>query len=53
MNGRHSEQVGKVFVVTGGMRGCLICGGVFTPKEAAEHAAAPCCPLVKNRNKSA
>jgi len=53
MKGRHSEQVGKVFVVTCGMRGCLICGGVFTPKEAAEHAAAPCCPLVKNRNKSA
>jgi len=24
------------------MRNCLICDGVFTPREAAEHAAIPC-----------
>jgi hypothetical protein len=29
------------------MRQCLICGGVFTRKEAAEHATAPCCAVVK------
>jgi hypothetical protein len=37
-------MIGKVFVVTCGMRRCLICDGVFTPKEAAEHAKVPCCP---------
>lgn len=38
------ENVGKVFVVVGGMRRCLICEGLFTPKQAAAHAIAPCYP---------
>ncbi len=33
------ETVGKVFVVVGGMRRCLICDGMFTPTQAANHAA--------------
>lgn len=37
------EIVGKVIVVVGGKRKCLICDGVFTPTQAAEHATAPCC----------
>jgi hypothetical protein len=37
------EVVGKVFVVVGGKRKCLICDGAFAPTQAAEHATAPCC----------
>ena len=44
MNKSQIEIVGKVFVVVRGMRRCLICENVFTPTEAAEHAATPCYP---------
>jgi len=44
MNSRNSEPVGKVFVVVGGMRRCLICDGMFTRREAANHAMTLCCP---------
>jgi hypothetical protein len=44
MTGRDSEQVCKVFVVVRGMRRCLICDWVFTPKEAADHASVLCYP---------
>ena len=37
-----TEQVGKVFLVVGGMRICLACERVFTGNEAAEHAEIPC-----------
>jgi hypothetical protein len=37
-----NDQVGKVFLVLRGGRRCLVCGGVFTPTEAAKHAQAPC-----------
>lgn len=37
------EIVGKVIVVVGGKRKCLICDGVFAPTQTAEHATAPCC----------
>ena len=40
----HLEFVGKVFVVVGSMRRCLICDGMFTPTQAANHATIPCCP---------
>jgi hypothetical protein len=36
------EMIGKVFVVACGIRRCLICDRVFTPKEAAEHASVLC-----------
>ena len=36
------EIVGKVFVVVEGKRKCLICDGVFTPRQAAQHAKSPC-----------
>lgn len=38
------EKVGKIFVVVGGMRRCLICDGMFTPTQAANHAATTCFP---------
>ena len=38
------EMIGKVFVVTCGMRRCLICDGVFTPTQAANHATTFCYP---------
>ena len=44
MNGRDSEQVGKVFVVVRGMRRCLICDDMFTPMQAANHALTICYP---------
>jgi len=40
----QKEIVGKVFVVVGDMRLCLICDGVFMPKEADAHATTPCHP---------
>jgi len=36
------EFVGKVFVVVGGMRRCLVCDRVFAPTQAAKHATVPC-----------
>jgi hypothetical protein len=48
MNSTDSEQVGKVFVVVGSMRRCLICERVFTPPQAAEHAATPCHPSTEH-----
>jgi hypothetical protein len=44
MNRTRIETVGKVFVVAGSMRRCLICDGTFTPRQAAEHAGTACCP---------
>jgi hypothetical protein len=38
------ETVGKVFVVVCGMRRCLICERMFTPKQTADHAETPCHP---------
>ena len=38
---KQIEVVGKVFVVVGGKRRCLICDGIFTPRGAANHATAP------------
>ena len=43
LNEASQIEIGKVFVVVGGKRKCLICDGVFTPTQAAEHATAPCC----------
>ena len=40
----QTEAVGKVFVVEGNMRRCLICERIFTPREAAAHAQAVCRP---------
>jgi hypothetical protein len=39
------EMIGKVFVVTCGIRRCLICDRVFTPTKAANHAMNLCYPL--------
>ena len=44
MNKCQIEAVGKVFVVVRGMRRCLICDRVFTPRQAADHAETPCHP---------
>jgi len=41
------DRIGKVFVALGqGMRRCFICDGVFTTRQAAEHATAPCCVVL-------
>jgi hypothetical protein len=47
VNEMDAERVGKVFVVVGGMRRCLVCDGIFTTREAAEHAVIPCHPTTK------
>jgi hypothetical protein len=44
MNKTQIEVVGKVFVVVGDNRKCLICEGMFTPAQAANHATVPCHP---------
>lgn len=44
MNSTFSEQVGKVFIVTHGMRQCLICNALFTRDGAAKHAGTACYP---------
>jgi len=44
------EFVGKVFVVVGGMRRCLICEGMFTPAHAANHAKTLCYPSSPESN---
>ena len=44
MTSAFSEQVGKVFIVTHGMRQCLICNALFTREEAAKHAVTTCFP---------
>ena len=53
MNRTFSEQVGKVFVATHGMRQCLICDGIFTPREASDHTVTFCCPPTKEREQGA
>lgn len=44
MNTTFSEQVGKVFIVTHGMRQCLICNALFTREGSAKHAGTTCFP---------
>jgi hypothetical protein len=53
MKNSQPECVGKVFVVVRGMRRCLICDGIFTPKEAANHAMTFCCPPTKSEQGAA
>jgi hypothetical protein len=53
MNSTNSEQIGKVFIVTHGVRQCLICDGLFTREAAAKHASTPCCPPTKEREQGA
>jgi hypothetical protein len=39
----RTDQIGKVFIVVGqDVRKCLICEGVFTRQDAAEHAKVGC-----------
>ena len=40
----RTDQIGKVFIVVGRDRRCLICDGLFTPLGAAEHAGTMCHP---------
>jgi len=47
MEERQMEIVGKVFVVVGSRRSCLICDGMFTPTRAAAHAKVPCGVVVQ------
>jgi hypothetical protein len=42
------EIVGRVFVVMSGKRKCLIGDGIFTPTQAANHAATLCYPNGKD-----
>ena len=44
MKDAETEIVGKVFLIVRGGRKCLICDGVFTAREAAEHAEIVCYP---------
>src|ERR1700733_5230029 len=53
MNQMQIETVGKIFIVVRGMRRCLICDGVFTPREAANHAMILCCPPTKSEQGAA
>ena len=46
------EMIGKVFVVTCGIRRCLICDRVFTPKEAAEYATTVCYPSSEDSSRT-
>ena len=39
MEQRQIEILGKVFLVVGGNRKCLICDAIFEPRKASEHAA--------------
>jgi hypothetical protein len=39
-----TDQNGKVFLVGQDVRKCLVCDGVFTAKQAAEHANVSCFP---------
>jgi hypothetical protein len=47
------EMIGKVFVVTCGIRRCLICDREFTRREAAYHATTPCYPPMKESDQRA
>jgi hypothetical protein len=40
----RKDTVGKVFIVTQGMRRCLICNQVFTRQASARHANVVCWP---------
>lgn len=44
MEQKEIEVVGKVFVVVGGKRQCLVCDGLFTRQGAAVHATSLCHP---------
>lgn len=45
MNQTQIEVAGKVFIVVGGRkRKCLVCDGILTPKQAANHAKTRCYP---------
>lgn len=44
MEQEQIEVVGKVFVVVGSKRKCLICDGIFTPTQAANHTVTICVP---------
>ena len=39
-----ADKIGKVFVVVGDMRQCLICDQAITRQGAAEHANVDCTP---------
>jgi hypothetical protein len=47
MKQTETEVTGKVFVVVEKKRQCLICDGVFTPRDAAKHGGAICHPSKK------
>ena len=44
MEQKQIEVLSKVFTVVGGKRKCLICDGMFSPTQAANHAATICLP---------
>jgi hypothetical protein len=41
---RKDEQLGKPFMVSEGMRYCMVCERTFTPRAAALHASVVCYP---------
>ena len=41
---RNREQLGKPFMVSDGMRYCVVCERTFTPKAAALHGFVVCYP---------
>jgi hypothetical protein len=53
MKNSQPECVGKVFLVFRGVRRCLICDGLFTPREASDHAVTLCYPPTKGREQGA
>ena len=53
MEQKPIEVVGKVFVVVGGERRCLVCEGIFTPTQAAERAKTICRPRYSHISRKA
>lgn len=49
MEKKQTKVVGKVFVVVGDKRKCVVCDRVFTTTQAANHATTLCCPSSEER----
>lgn len=48
----QTDQLGKSFLVSHGLRTCVVCDQSFTPQAAAQHAMLPCCPSNLRRKES-
>jgi len=47
-SGSSPDVIGKVFLAVGReVRQCLVCGGLFTGRAAADHAVVDCYPFLE------